>query len=208
MRAAVFLDGKLGHCRGQVNAVGSLVYLQDDKTKQKYLVDTGGAVSVLPHKQSSTPTGPILAGADGKTIPSWGSVTRSLSFGMRTFLCTFILAAVSIPVPGTDFLSKHRLLVDPAAGQVLDAPSLSPVGSNHTAVASRPDRSSLEALLCHIAPAARTLFSNFPASSAMDPAPQSQPTGSPTPLTPPAGQSLKRPGGWIRISQIGTSRHG
>ncbi len=37
MRAAVFLDGKLGRCRGQVNAGGSLVYLQDDKSKQKFL---------------------------------------------------------------------------------------------------------------------------------------------------------------------------
>jgi len=191
MRAAVFLDGKLGNRRGQVNALGGLVYLQDDKSKQKFLVDTGAAVSVLPHKQSSTPTGPILAGADGKTIPSWGSVTRSPSFGMSTFLCIFILAAVSKPILGTDFLSKHRPLVDPATGQVLDAASLSPVGSNHTAVASRPDQSSLAASLCHITLAVRTLLSNFPASSAMDPAPQSQPTGSPTPLRPPAGQSLK-----------------
>ncbi len=79
MRASLFLDGKLGRRRGQVNALGGLVYLQDDKSKQKFLVDTGAAVSVLPHKQSSTPTGPVLAGADGKTIPSWGSVTRSLS---------------------------------------------------------------------------------------------------------------------------------
>ena len=152
MRASLFLDGKLGRRRGQVNALGGLVYLQDDKSKQKFLVDTGAAVSVLPHKQSSTPTGPVLAGADGKTIPSWGSVTRSLSFGMRTFLCTFILAAVSKPILGTDFLSKHRLLVDPAAGQVLDAASLSPIGSNHTATKSRPERSSLAASLCHIAP--------------------------------------------------------
>jgi hypothetical protein len=93
-------------------------------------VDTGAAVSVLPHTEPAAPTGRPLAGADGKTIPSWGSVTDTLSFKMHTFLCTFILAAVSKSILGTDFLSKHHVLVDPATGQVLDAESLSPVGSN------------------------------------------------------------------------------
>ncbi len=101
-----------------------------DNSKQKFLVDTGAAVSVLPHSESAAPSGPPLTGADGKTIPSWGSVTRTLSFGMRTFFCTFIPAPVSKPILGTDFLSKHCLLVNPAAGQVLDAESLSPVWSN------------------------------------------------------------------------------
>jgi hypothetical protein len=55
MRAAVFLDGKLGRRRGQLNALGGLVYLQDDKSKQKFLVDTGAAVSVLPHKETVFP---------------------------------------------------------------------------------------------------------------------------------------------------------
>ncbi len=86
MQASVFLDRKLGRRRGQVNALGGLVYLQDDNSKHTFLVDTGAAVSVLPHKEAAAPSGPPLAGADGKTIPSWESVTCSLSFGMRTFL--------------------------------------------------------------------------------------------------------------------------
>jgi hypothetical protein len=161
----VFLDGKLDRRRGQVNALGGLVFLQDDKSKQNFLVDTGAAVSVLPHTEPAAPTGPPLAGADGKSIPSWGSVTRTLSFGLRTFLCTFILAAVSKPILGTDFLAKHRLLVDPAAGQVLDAETLSPLGSgNHTAAttaAVKTPRSRLAASLCHIAPAVRNLIAQF-----------------------------------------------
>jgi hypothetical protein len=160
----VFLDGKLDRRRGQVNALGGLVFLQDDKSKQNFLVDTGAAVSVLPHTEPAAPTGPPLAGADGKTIPSWGSVTRTLSFGLQTFLCTFILAAVSKPILGTDFLAKHRLLVDPAAGQVLDAETLSPLGSgNLTAAAAKTPRSRLAASLCHIAPAVRNLIAQFPA---------------------------------------------
>ena len=36
MRTAVFLDGKLDRRRGQVNALGGLVFLQDDKSKQNF----------------------------------------------------------------------------------------------------------------------------------------------------------------------------
>jgi hypothetical protein len=83
---------------------------------------------------------------------------------LRTFLCTFILAAVSKPILGTDFLAKHRLLVDPAAGQVLDAETLSPLGSgNPTAAATaavKTPRSCLAASL-HIAPAVRNLIAQF-----------------------------------------------
>ncbi len=69
----MFLDGKLGRRCGQINALGGLVYLQDDKSKQKFLVDTGATVSVLPHKETAVPSGPALAGADGKTIPSYAA---------------------------------------------------------------------------------------------------------------------------------------
>jgi hypothetical protein len=102
------MDGKLDSRRGQINALGGLVYLHDSETKQKFLVDTGAAVSVLPHQLQKPPSGPPLSGADGKPIPAWGSVKRTLNFGVRTFLCTFILAAVSKPILGVDFLSANR----------------------------------------------------------------------------------------------------
>ena len=101
------MDGKLGGRRGQINALGGdLVYLHDSKTKEKFLVDTGAAVSVLPHSSQKASTGPPLSGADGKSISSWGSIKRTLNFGARAFLCTFILAAVSKPILGVDFLAK------------------------------------------------------------------------------------------------------
>jgi hypothetical protein len=84
------MDGKLDCLRGQINALGSLVYLHDSKTKEKFLVDTGAAASVLPHTSKNPSTGPPLYGADGKPIPSWGSVKKTLNFGVRAFLCTFI----------------------------------------------------------------------------------------------------------------------
>ena len=159
MQGTVQLDGKLGRRCGQVNTLGDLVFLQDTATEQRFLVDTGAAVSVFPHRSSAPSSGTLLVGADGRSIPSWGTVTRNLCFGVRTFLCTFILAAVSKPILGIDFLSTHRLLVDSFSCRVLDPATLQPIGA---ASISLPPRSRLAAALCHVALAVRSLLSSFP----------------------------------------------
>ena len=114
--------------------MGGLIFLQDAESGQPFLVDTGAAVSVLPHRSTAPPTGPPLTGADGNVISSWGKVTKKLVFGMRTFLCSFILAAVSKPILGIDFLAAHRLLVDPSSRSVLCAETLRPLGALCSAV--------------------------------------------------------------------------
>jgi hypothetical protein len=98
-----------------------------------------------------------LAGADGKPISAWGKVTKKLNFGLHTFIVSFILAAVSKPILGIDFLSAHRLLVDPFSKAVLFASSLEPVGRT---IAAAPSR--FAASISHIVPAVRTLLASFP----------------------------------------------
>jgi hypothetical protein len=151
------LGGKLGRRRGQLNALGGLIFLQDSVSKQQFLVDTGATVSVFPHRSSATTSGPLLAGADGKPISAWGRVTKKLNFGLHTFIVSFILAAMSKPILGIDFLSAHRLLVDPFAKAVLFASSLEPVGRT---IAAAPSR--FAASISHILPAVRTLLASFP----------------------------------------------
>ncbi len=112
MPCSLQLDGKLGRRRGQLIALGGLSYLQDSVSKQQFLVDTGAAVLVFPYRSSAASSGP-LSGADGKPISAWGKVTKKLNFGLHTFIVSFILTAVSKPILGIDFLSAHRLLVDP-----------------------------------------------------------------------------------------------
>jgi hypothetical protein len=97
-----------------------------------FLVDTGAAVSVIPHSAShGTAQGPNLAGADGKGITSWGKVYRSVGFGGKTFTdVPFVLAAVAKPILGADFFTKHHLLVDSATNSVLYAETLLPIGGS------------------------------------------------------------------------------
>jgi hypothetical protein len=111
VRGSLCLDGKLGRRRGQVNALGGLVYLQDSSTKQCFLVDRGAAVSVFLHPSSAAPSGPPLTGADGRSIPSWGSVKKTLSFGLRTFFflpCRFWVSIFLLKIACWSILSHSR----------------------------------------------------------------------------------------------------
>ncbi len=57
------LLGKLGRL-GRLNAVvpGSLVYLVDQLSNRRFLVDTSASYSIFPHQSSSPPSGPRLRG--------------------------------------------------------------------------------------------------------------------------------------------------
>ncbi len=98
-----------------------------------------------------------MSGADGKPNSAWGKVTKKLNFGLHTFVISFILATVSRPILGIDFLSAHCLLVDPFSKAVLFASFLEP---RCRTVAAAPSK--FAASISHIAPAVRTLLVSFP----------------------------------------------
>jgi hypothetical protein len=47
-----------------------LMFLTDGLTNDRYLVDTGATLSIVPYNENSSPSGPLLKGADGQPIPS------------------------------------------------------------------------------------------------------------------------------------------
>ncbi len=51
---------------------GGMIFLQDDESKQQFMVDTGAVCSFLPHRSKTSQIGPQLSGADGKAIPCFG----------------------------------------------------------------------------------------------------------------------------------------
>ena len=134
----------------------------DDESKQQFMVDTGTVCSVLPHRSKAQPAGPQLSGAEGRSIPTWGTIRRRLSFGLHTFFVTFFLAAIYRPILGLDFLSAHGLLVDPVSRQVLDSESLILLSKPSTAAGTL--RSKFAAALCSIALSVRSLLASFPAN--------------------------------------------
>jgi Reverse transcriptase (RNA-dependent DNA polymerase)/RNase H-like domain found in reverse transcriptase/Integrase zinc binding domain/Integrase core domain len=142
----------------QLATVGVLIYLRDSISGGTFLVDTGAAVSVFPHRGPPAAADRFLSGPDNKPILSWGKLQKKLCFGGQFYSCTFILAAVARPILGVDFLAQHKLLVDAAAHRVISAASLRPL-----APPSLPcRRTPFIAALSVFSPAIRALLAAFP----------------------------------------------
>ncbi len=136
-----------------------MIFLQDDDSKQQFMVDTGAVCSVLPHRSKAQPNGLQLSGANGRPIPTWGTIRRRLSFGLRTFFVTFFLATIYRPILCLDFLCAHGLLVNQVGRQVLDSKTLKPLSKTPTAAATL--RSKFTATLCSIMTSVRSLLASF-----------------------------------------------
>ena len=107
------------------------MFLMNKLSGNRFLVDTGASVSVFPHR-SRQPVSPAVGvqlktADDGTTINTFGSRHLALQFGSRQFDWNFLLADISMPILGADFLCKHCLLVDVAGSRLLDASSLEPI---------------------------------------------------------------------------------
>jgi hypothetical protein len=93
---------------------GRLFYIPDSVSNRRYLVDTGSAFSIMPWESTDTPSGPSLTAADGRLIPCWGERSCTVTIAGVARRWDFLLAGVSFPIIGIDFLRHHGLLVDVA----------------------------------------------------------------------------------------------
>ena len=78
-------------------------------------MDTGAEVSVLPpssHERFFNNPGPALVAANGSSIKTYGKRTVTIELPVGRFRWTFVLANVSKPLLGADFLRANFLLID------------------------------------------------------------------------------------------------
>ncbi|GFS98070.1 retrovirus-related Pol polyprotein from transposon opus [Trichonephila clavipes] len=101
------------------------LYLSDKPSRMKYLIDTGTDVSVIPLPTASRHLPPAslqLFAANGTVISTYGQQLVTLDLGLRrVFRWPFIIAAVSQPIIGADFLRHYGLLVDIRHGRLVDS---------------------------------------------------------------------------------------
>jgi hypothetical protein len=83
-----------------------------------YSVNTGATLSIVPCNQNSSPSGPLLKGADGQPILSWVYIKKTVQFQGQLFTSTFLQSAVSGPILGIDFLRKFKVIVSPELSQI------------------------------------------------------------------------------------------
>lgn len=101
-----------------------LFYVLDRVTRQRFLVDTGAEVSVLPvspsEKRRLSQTSPLRA-VNCSSIATYGQRSLTIDLGLRrTFRWIFIVADISIAILGADFLSHFNLSVDMHSRRLVD----------------------------------------------------------------------------------------
>ena len=111
-----------------------LLYITDDRKQEKFLVDGGAIISILPptaaHRKSG-PTGESLRAANGTIIPCYGSAYRTLSIGGKDFAFEFTVAAVSQRIIGADFLANFHLAPNHRDAQLLSLKDFSTLPAQH-----------------------------------------------------------------------------
>ncbi len=120
------LVGKLKSCRTLTGSAASthaiatalnfpanagLFFLTDELTHDKYLVDTGATLSIVPCTSKTTPSGPLLKGADGQPFPSWGFFQQTVQFHGKLFSSQFLQAAKAGTILGIDFVREFKVTV-------------------------------------------------------------------------------------------------
>ena len=104
-----------------VNIRARRLSMYDKSNFLTFLIDSGACVSVIPRKNAATPDSLVLYAANNTIINTYGTRTLSLNLGLRRpFIWTFIIADVSKPIIGIDFLHHYGLLIDIRNNQLID----------------------------------------------------------------------------------------
>lgn len=89
-------------------------------------MDSGSQVSLLTQTAADKAAGgcgPPLCAANGSPIINFGSRSVTVCFHGRNFQWNFVVASITVPIIGADFLCAHGLLVDVANRRLIDAVS-------------------------------------------------------------------------------------
>ncbi|GFU85346.1 retrovirus-related Pol polyprotein from transposon opus [Trichonephila clavipes] len=102
----------------------SRLFLLDRKSSQKFLIDSGSEICVIPPSPTmnkSPQSNFSLFAANNTKIPAYGMVRKELNLGLRRpFIWTFIIADVSSPIIGADFLKHFNLSIDLKKKRLVD----------------------------------------------------------------------------------------
>ena len=102
---------------------GSLLHVIDSREQKKWLVDGGALLSIIPPtaaQRLAGPNGTRLQAANGSNIDCFGTISKTLTIGDRSFTFEFIIADVRQRILGADFLANFYLAPNHRDGVLLD----------------------------------------------------------------------------------------
>uniref|UniRef100_A0A6P7GFH5 Uncharacterized protein LOC114336618 n=1 Tax=Diabrotica virgifera virgifera TaxID=50390 RepID=A0A6P7GFH5_DIAVI len=91
------------------------LFITDSVLQLQFLIDTGADLSVLPRKicTATRPSTVCLYSATGSCIQTYGQRQLSLNLGLdQPVTWTFVVADVTTPILGADFLTHYGISVD------------------------------------------------------------------------------------------------
>lgn len=102
----------------------SRLFITDPVLKKQFLVDTGSDICVFPKSElheCRKKTTYQLSAANGSAIDTYGCIHLNLDLGLRrNFPWRFIVADVTKPIIGVDFLCHYHLIVDITNRKLID----------------------------------------------------------------------------------------
>uniref|UniRef100_A0A6V7L7D7 Peptidase A2 domain-containing protein n=1 Tax=Bracon brevicornis TaxID=1563983 RepID=A0A6V7L7D7_9HYME len=97
------------------------LFLRHINTQEHYLIDGGSDLSLFPPRGKAKATGYQLYAANGTTIDTYGQLSVNPNLGLhRDMTWQFVLADVSQPIIGVEFLYHFNLLTDERNGCLID----------------------------------------------------------------------------------------
>lgn len=156
-------DKKLGlqSQAAKETAVVNRLSIKEKNTSMGFLVDTGADISVLPSSMYDVRVhkNKYLYAANGSRIKTYGEKRLNLDFGLRRVMeWIFVIADVSVPILGVDFLSHFNLLVDVKANKLIDKTTNVKSNATVSSIAQQPPKLFINA----VTDAFEKLLSEFP----------------------------------------------
>ncbi|XP_044599097.1 uncharacterized protein LOC123275176 [Cotesia glomerata] len=116
--------GAVGDSNNKLPPQELCLHVYDCKTNQKFLVDSGSIVSIIPASSISSrlEKSPLtLFAANSSAISTYGTKTVQLDLNLRRpFKWSFIIADVQTAIIGADLLTHHNLLIDLTNQRIID----------------------------------------------------------------------------------------
>ena len=111
-----------------------LLHVLDTRRNEKWLVDGGAIISIVPPTARQLKAGPVgesLRAANGSIIPCYGVICRTLSIGGKDFPYEFTVAAVSQRILGADFLANFYLAPNHRDAKIISLKDFSTLPAQH-----------------------------------------------------------------------------
>ena len=123
---------------GQNQKNNFLLHVMDARRKERWLVDGGAFVSLIPptpQQRRQGPNGMQLSAANGTNIACFGSTTRTITIGDTSFTYDFIIADVRTRILGSDFLAHFYLAPNHRDALLVNLTDFSTLPASHANVA-------------------------------------------------------------------------